>query len=238
MAHPAACPAAVVRRPRPPSAHPGRGRGFDWPRHPAVDRHLLHQGSAVADLRGVASGFDVFRARTARAGHGLGGADRCQPRGRLHGSSFSARRAAADASRSAQAQGQHQPHRADHHRTARRDRCDDDAARGRLVLASSYLVRASLGAQPRGASAHRPRHQLHPRPCPADRPSADVGDAGARHRPMGTFRPVRAANGRVRHGDARPCLRALCRELSRAGETSRTPVRAGTRVLRGEIDRC
>ena len=121
VAHAAACPAAVVRRPRPPSAHPGRGRGRDRPRHPGVDRHLLHQGAELADLRGVAPGFDLFRARAARAGHGLGGADRCQPRGRLHGGAVGARRAAADASCGARARGQHQPRRPDHHRAARRE---------------------------------------------------------------------------------------------------------------------
>jgi hypothetical protein len=91
-------------------------------------------------------------------------------------------------------------------RAARGPRRDDDATRGRLVLTPSYLVRASLGAQSRRAPAHRSRHQLHPRPHPADRAGPHVGDAGPRHRPLGTFRPLRAADGRVRHGDAQPGL--------------------------------
>ena len=42
-----------------------------------------------------------------------------------------------------------------------------------------------------------------PAACAADRPGAHVGDAGARHRPLRPFRSLRAADGRVRHGEAR-----------------------------------
>ena len=223
VAHAAARPAAVVRRSRPPSAHPRRRRGPDRAGHPGVDRHLLHQGGALADLRRLAPGFDLFRPRTPRAGHGLGGADRCQPRkpaawrscprtasrGRCTTPPLGSRTASTA------------PARPSPSRSTRADATMMQLEAGSFSLHHTLCVHRSA---PNRAAHRRVGLGINyiPGPCPADRLDAHVGDAGARHRQVGAFRPVRAAaDGRVRHRDARPGLRALRRELSRAGEAAR-----------------
>ena len=82
---------ALVRHPQDPRC----GRKPDRPRYPRLHQHLLHQGAAFADLCRLASGRHLFRPETSRACHGMGGADRCDRRGRLHGGGIVARHAAA-----------------------------------------------------------------------------------------------------------------------------------------------
>ena len=119
MALPRLCAFALVQQPDPPSPNPGRDRGRDRPQHPGLDQHVLHQGAALADLRRLAPGRHLFRPGSARAGLRLGRADRCQPRGRLHGTSVQPRRPAPVAPRAAGPGEQHQPRRPDDHGAVR-----------------------------------------------------------------------------------------------------------------------